>query len=179
MAHGVEALIASEKPLRNGLSGLRRAEVIPLQQGLALVPVTDAFYDQVASQIPLAGASRIGELWKLSPNLVELARRISVSTPVAYVETDYSGGVGTQAAVVWHHGRISLCPLKIDEGVRLEAGNIKRAFRALPVKLRQGRPINQAIRDLGVRTWWLLDEFDAIGLGRYRSNEDWIEAAGD
>ncbi len=179
MSHCVEALIASERLLRNGLSGLCHAKVIPLRQGLAFVPVTDAFYDEVSSQVPLAEASRIGEFWKLSPNLVELARRISDLTPIAYIETDYFGGRGTQSAAVWSQGRIIFGPEKTGDGVPLEAGSINRALRALGVRLVRGRLIDRALRALGVRTWWPRDEFNSVGLGRYRSNEDWIEVAGN
>lgn len=179
MGHCVEALIASEGPLRNGLSGLRHAIVIPLRQGLALVPVTEEFHDEVASQITAAEASLGGEFWLLSPNLVELARRISDSTPVAYIQTDYFGGRGTQAAAVWSQGRIIFGPEKTGDGVPLESGSINRALWVLGVRLVHGRPIDRALKALGVRTRWPLDEFDAIGLGRYRSNEDWIEGSSE
>ena len=42
------------------------------------------------------------------------------------------------------------------------------------------RAINRAVRHLGVERGGSLYEFDALGLGRHRSNEAWVaEAGGD
>jgi hypothetical protein len=35
--------------------------------------------------------------------------------------------------------------------------------------------INRAFRHLGVARGSEIDEFEAVGIGRFRSNEDWIE----
>jgi hypothetical protein len=37
-------------------------------------------------------------------------------------------------------------------------------------------PFNQALRELGVDRGDAFDEFDALGLGRWRHTEDWLTA---
>jgi hypothetical protein len=73
---------------------------------------------------------------------------------VAYVETEYFGGEGTQAATVWDRGATIFGPAEAEAG-----------------------PINQALRRLGVERTAGEDEFDKVGLGRHRRNEDWIKGS--
>jgi hypothetical protein len=70
---------------------------------------------------------------------------------VAYIETEYFGGTGTQAAAVWEGGKIILAPRRADIG-----------------------PINDALRLLGVTRTPTQDEFDVAGLRRHRRTEDWL-----
>lgn len=67
---------------------------------------------------------------------------------VAYCETDYFGGAGDQGAKVWN--------------------NKKLIFH----KYTWFGAINEALKLLGVKCEDGKDEFDTIGLGRFRSNED-------
>ena len=77
------------------------------------------------------------------------AARASHRAKIAYVETEYSGGDGAQAAVVWEQGDVIAGPLVARSG-----------------------PINSALRDLGVRAQGDMDEFDAVGFSAVRSNKD-------
>jgi hypothetical protein len=71
-------------------------------------------------------------------------------TPLsAIIETDYAGGIGDQAAAVY-----------------------QGACEVMPPKTARIGPINEALRTLGVAARPPLDEFDTIGLGRYRNFED-------
>ncbi len=81
-----------------------------------------------------------------------LLARMSRSAVVAYVETDYFGGAGTQAAAVWRDGVLAWGPEKASPG-----------------------PINGALRLLGARAREGTDEFESVGLHRFRSNEDWLD----
>jgi len=67
----------------------------------------------------------------------------------AIIETDYFGGHGDQAAVVYH---ARACLMPRTEG-------------------RRG-PINRALRLLGVRASRGRDEFDTLGLANYRSFDE-------
>jgi len=88
---------------------------------------------------------------RLSEPLARAAERISRHGAIAYVETDYFGGVGKQSAAVWEQGRLTLPPATDDMG-----------------------PINSALRLLGVQRSFARDEFDTIGLGWKRNNEAWL-----
>ncbi|MFI7122933.1 hypothetical protein [Amycolatopsis sp. NPDC049868] len=80
---------------------------------------------------------------------------------VAYVEAEYFGGAGTQSAQVWERGETVLGPLHVGEDDPRPA---------------DGSPISQALRRLGVLKGDYFDEFDAVGLGRYRNTDDWLPA---
>ena len=78
--------------------------------------------------------------------LVDLLTTLSRRAPVAYIETDFFGGVGRQSATAYVDGSA------VYTGDSSAAG-----------------PINEALRVIGVKTAQGTDEFDALGLGRLRS----------
>ncbi len=76
---------------------------------------------------------------------------------VAYVETEYFGGMGTQAAATYIAGVPTVAGRHTNEtGVETDS-----------------LAINEALAAIGVRRKGQMDEFDTIGLGRYRHTEDW------
>ena len=70
---------------------------------------------------------------------------------LAYVETEYFGGTGAQAATAFINGREAMAPEHASA-----AG-----------------PINQALRRIGVVREGANDEFDTIGLGERRRMDDY------
>lgn len=154
MGYDLQAIIAREELLRATTQALPDAVVAPLEQGLALVPITDAFFDRVTG-IPVA--DDLG-FWRLPAGFERTLADWSARGPVAYVEAEFFGGVGWQRAAVWSGGVLALGPLWIDEAERFAA---------------EGSPISQALRCLGAITTAGQDEFAAIGLGRHRHRDDW------
>ena len=73
--------------------------------------------------------------------------------PVAYISTDYFGGAGEQKAAVYVKGKL----------VELNYGDYQ--------------PINVALAFLGVKKEGDKDEFDTVGLGKYRTDDDWVDLA--
>jgi hypothetical protein len=91
----------------------------------------------------------------LSQALKSFLVSLSLQDKIAYIETEYFGGVGQQSATVYYSGECILEPQTAESG-----------------------PVCKALRLLGVaRKVSKTDEFDTAGLGRYRSNDDWIKAA--
>jgi hypothetical protein len=70
----------------------------------------------------------------------------------AIIETDYFGGLGDQAAAVYRGDSEVMVPMSGASG-----------------------PINEALRVLGVRRAVGMDEFDTVGLGRFRDFDDLID----
>ena len=70
---------------------------------------------------------------------------------VAHIETDYFGGSGYQAATLFINGK------------EVYSKSSEHEFRV--------SPINDVLKLMGVNKT-SLDEFDTIGLGNYRSNDD-------
>lgn len=81
---------------------------------------------------------------------------------MAYVEAEYFGGVGTQAAAVWDARDLALGPL-------IEAED--------PLAAERPFPISQALRRLGVSAQGYVDEFEAVGLDKHRDMDDWLKEA--
>jgi hypothetical protein len=151
MGHTIQAFIAKTEVLRDATRGLGAARVIPIGQGLALLPNTDELLEEAGAG-GVGGEPAFEEFYGLGPGLAELGAGWSAGGAVAYVETDYFGGEGKQAAVLWERGPIAYGPARGTLG-----------------------PINDVLRRLGVERGGHTDEFDAAGLGRHRNNRDWIE----
>ena len=96
------------------------------------------------------------EMTYLSAALKNALRDLTGDSVMAYIETDFFGGQGEEAAVVYNRGECVYGPHRAPVG-----------------------PISQALALLGVVAHPTHhDAFETAGLGRHRSNEDWIEECG-
>jgi hypothetical protein len=129
---------------------------IELNQGMAMVPMTDELFDAVRADIL---TNRELGFDKLPAGFEQKLAAWSKEGPIGYIEADYFGGVGSQRAALWRNGALTLGPLKVDE---------QEPFPD------DGSPISQLLRHLGVRREFDYDEFDAVGLDRHRDTEDWL-----
>jgi hypothetical protein len=154
--HVLSALVLRGTPEHRGLLAGAGARVVPLGEALLLVPVTSALLVSVEAQFPAPARGPSRTCRGLTGPLAQLARSLSAHGPVAYVETDYFGGAGTQAATVWSKGQRVLRRPRAPSG-----------------------PVNAALRLLGVAGAGLQDEFDTVGLGRYRETGSWLAEAVD
>ncbi len=112
-----------------------------------LLPLLD---DDVDAMIPAPQTGHVDGFVQLSAQLADLLRGASAAGALVYLETDYFGGVGTQAAVAYRHGEVL--------GAPRASGEIG--------------PINDALRAIGVRVLRpAIDEFDSIGLQHHRRFE--------
>jgi hypothetical protein len=75
---------------------------------------------------------------------------MSLTTPVAYIEAEFFGGLGGQSAVVWSGGSEIMAPIHAPNA------------------------IDQALRLQGVLAGDAYDAFAALGLGRHRNTHDWF-----
>lgn len=159
--HCIQALIGPAEIIAAVKERFSSAVLCPLTQGLALVPITDGLADalaRVAEEMPSPVLPKSGEM---APGVAALAAELSRKGPVVYAATFLFGGTGGQDAVVW-----------IDGEVVLNLGDDEDSMSAWP-----DSPISRALRRIGVIAAAGEDEFDAIGLGRYRSNEAWAQQA--
>jgi hypothetical protein len=147
MGYYLQAIMGKQQTLAQHASAFQHARVVPLAQDVAIIPMTDALYDEIAN----GGA--VERFEKLSPGVEEWLQRISVVAPVAYIEAEFFGGTGGQSAVAWSAGSRVLGPLHSQDA------------------------INETLRFFGVRVDGAHDEFDAVGLDRHRDTNEWIAAA--
>jgi len=132
----------------------RTARLLPLRHELWLLPLTSVFYAELSAQRPAEQPPQVEwvEGVSVASDLAKLTRRLSEREPMAYVEAHFFGGSGGQSAIVWQQGQVLLA--LSQEGIGA---------------------INQALRFLGVKATSpeVFDEFDMVGLGRWRSTEGW------
>lgn len=127
------------------------SRVVELKQSLFLLPMVDELYDALPNADSATEINGDFHFKFLSPKLIATLTEASKEESVAYVETEYFGGLGDQGAIVAKEGRIAFGPTDGDGS------------------------INSALRLIGVKKGLARDEFDAVGLDKFRSNEDWLD----
>ncbi len=156
MPFEIRALVAKKVVLNELAHRFNSARVVDLVDDLGLLPLTEALEREINpdAAFPFEGL-------RLSAGIAGLAAEASVSGPISYVEAEYGGGNSHQAGVVYVDGRIDKGPI-VDDSVwdPREAGL-------------QDRPVDQALRAVGVVCEPESDEWDAAGLSRHRCTDDW------
>jgi hypothetical protein len=152
MGHAISALltraeVSVEKAAAFGLP------VIQLPQHISMLPLTPEYLDRWSEVLGISGFKSERPL--LNCNVAHhIAIQLVGEEPFAIIETDYFGGAGDQAAVVYAAESLLMSPTVAARG-----------------------PINNALRLLGVSATQGRDEFDTVELGKYRSFEDLRELA--
>lgn len=144
MGYTLQALIALEEVICKAAPS--NATVVRLPQGMAMIPFSERLREE--NGIPFLPLTDEG-VTALPGEIVAFAADIAKSGKVAYVEATFFGGAGTQGCVTW-------------DGT----GTTSKPFV-------ETSAINAALRFLGVTARDHHDEFDAVGLGKYRAIEDW------
>ncbi|OAR26643.1 hypothetical protein A8W25_31595 [Streptomyces sp. ERV7] len=155
MSYVLTAVIARTSLLTAVTKGTATAHVVELRQGLALVPMSAALSDEVAD----ATAERRTDFWNLPAGFDRVLADWSKEGPVAYVESEYFGGMGEENVAVWRDGQLALGPLHLVEPEPLPA---------------EGTPVCRALRELGAVAGTRDDEFESVGLGEHRNTESWL-----
>lgn len=152
MAHFVTGLIARQAALRAFAAAHGLPTPIALTDVLSLLPLGA---DALERLLPDEQHAFYDGFNFLSPALAARLRTASDRMTLLYFETEYFGGMGTQGAAVFRDGEMVFGPQSAELG-----------------------PINNALNVLGVRTQPpAVDEFETVGLQRFRSVEEWLAAA--
>ncbi|MFO1014026.1 MAG: hypothetical protein U1E50_09700 [Caulobacteraceae bacterium] len=124
-----------------------------LAQGLWIIPLGEAQLDRLAGE---AEGERFPDFTYLGDDLDLTLQGFMVHGPFVYLETNYFGGSGGQAAALYRVG----CPVE------------RKAEAVAADKRLSYGPINQMLRGHGVRAAPGKDEFETLGLTRFRHLED-------
>jgi hypothetical protein len=124
---------------------------IPLPQGITLFPLHARYCDHWADRLGV-GYDGVGRPLLDCRVVRWLVRHVAREPLFAVIETDYFGGRGDQAAVVYRGEQEVMAAEEAEVG-----------------------PINRALRHLGVRVSPGLDEFDTVGLGGFRHFDELFE----
>jgi len=151
MGHNITAVIGAAADVARVVSRTGGPMPVKLKFGLEIAPLGH-------QQIDLLTELQPGEYFD-GTHLSEALQRALIQAAddgkLAYIETNYFGGTGSQAAAVFSAGRI-----------------VMRS--SIPIgrqPAHRDAPINTALRALGVEALAGEDEFDSIGLGRFRDLE--------
>lgn len=160
MGHHITALVA------RGSADYSIAEkfgtaVIELEQGFVLIPLDAWQSDYWAEKLEL-GYGTHRPIILDNPFAHMLASNVLESNVFAIINTDYNGGWGSQAAVVYSAG---------EEIMQSERTSVQRVVRR-----KKNNPINKALRLLGAKRRPRDDEFDTLGIHKHRNFDDLFEA---
>ena len=145
MGHALQAIVMGPRvsigvPLPSTLVSA------PLPQGFRLIPITEALFDEIARLYESSEGDPHPAFWRLSASLRLFLLALSQKDGVAYIETDYFGGGGEQAAAAWLHGDLIAPPRRGALG-----------------------PINDSLRSIGVTIQGARDEFEVLQLHHFPS----------
>ena len=157
MGHHVSGIVAEAQALAGIAAGRGLGGPIALAHGLAPLPIDEENVGGLAGDAPQATPpATLLSFEYLTPAVLAALIESSAGRRLAYIETDYHGGTGGQGAVVCDGGRVVMPPT-CGDGPR--------------------GPVSRALAHLGVRVGPAhLDEFDEVGLGAFRCNDDWRRA---
>ena len=148
MGHSLKAIIGKREDVCRISEDWVKAKLIELPQGFGIVPMTIRLLEDVEELMePSEIEDRFG-LDGLDGAVICLLEQYSFRTKLAYVETEYFGGYGTQGGVLYEDGREKIPPKK---GIGT---------------------INILLKELGAWRKPNADEFDCLELGKFRHIEE-------
>ena len=155
--HEIRAIVGSRETLAVIERTWPGVVVTPLGAGLSIVGLDAKTVDAIGCVFDMGDLEEMNQPDEVRVRLagvLEALRDGGVQGPFGLIFTQYFGGAGTQAACLVERGDVDLGPLVGDGS------------------------INQVLARLGVRPKAMeSDEFEAVGLGRWRSSED-IQTSG-
>ena len=158
MGYYVTGFIVAREGSRQVLEAHSSLGAVPLEQGLVL-PLTQEIVDSIVTANQF---EPLPQFQYLNESLSAFLAKISLLCPVLYFATEYFRGMGAQTAMVFEKGNVVFGPRthSTDDGKS------------------DLTPVSEALQVLGVKKPpYHFDEFDCVGLGRYRdNNEDWLSS---
>src|SRR5262249_8022642 len=106
MGHVLHAVIGRKAPIGQFASRWISAHLVRLPHDFALILLTESLHDEIMAAEQSTAPDPIPQFERLSASVEAALREASVSGPLAYIETDYFGGCGTQSAVAWDRGGV-------------------------------------------------------------------------
>ncbi|HHV30301.1 MAG TPA: hypothetical protein GXX73_12065 [Clostridium sp.] len=160
--HCIRCFIGKKDLMNVFVNNWVEAEIIDLSQGFSLVFLTDELYDGIEELVNSKLDVDYSEFfYYLSPSIYEVLVQESREGMIAYIETDYFGGVGRQSAILFENSKVKIEPLKTESFWDEKTYSYYR-------KPEGEKAINLVLKELGVYKQKEKDEFDSVGLGNFR-----------
>jgi hypothetical protein len=159
MGHSLRAIIGRPTACAALAAQFGAVQRVALRQGFEMVPLVGSLFDRLAFSTDASNPEAAAGGWSsLGVQAEDRLAELSRIAPIAHVCTEYFGGVGEQAAVGFVDGRVAT-----------RSGGVGRVL-AWSSSI---GPINDALAAIGVARERGKDEFDSLGLGEYRSMDEW------
>lgn len=143
MGHSIKAAIGKRADVQK-ISEDWICKVTELPQDFGMVPLTIRLLEDMEELLGSSCENSRSVLDGFDRTVAEILEQYSFRTKLAYIETDYFGGTGTQGGVLYENGR-EVCPPRVGEGT-----------------------INALLKELGAWRKPDMDEFECLELGKYR-----------
>jgi len=162
MSHFVTGFVIPANGLAVVLTAQPKLKPVTLEQGFVLFPLPEDLIDSI---FPSSKREPLVLFQYLDDHLFPFLSALSRSCSLVYFETEYFGGTGAQVAITLENGVVVFGP--VEE--RTDGPNSAISLG--------NSPISQALRRLGVtKAPEDHDEFDALGLHRWRDSSEWLSA---
>jgi len=167
MAHNIQVIIAKNAIIEQIESNWIHAHKLPLKQGFSLIPMTRDLFDDITELGSLkttASPKTNGAIYHWLQSEADLQQG-----SLAFIETDYFGGLGIQSAILFECKQPHIGPVTTES----RWNDSLSALEQFPT----GKgAINQILQKLGVvHKPAKQDEFDSLELGYYRGNDNIIK----
>ncbi len=154
MSHQIHGFVFREALAARVTAQHPALRMAALTQGFVLLVVNPDAWDVLEEAYGNGDRRPPRDFERLGPGVRAFGAALSKSGRVAYIETHYFGGTGTQGAAAWSEGR-----------------------EALPPAVKPFGAINEALAFVGVEPAANEDAFNSVGLRRHRHDEGWLEEA--
>jgi hypothetical protein len=163
MSHFIQAFVGKREDIKKIVAGFSNARYAKMKQGLAMIPLTEPLLDEMAKVVESVPApDRASKLCRDPGVVFAILEKFSAEADMGYVETEYFGGTGGQFGALAQGGKVTAFYER-----EAEPGGATGEIW----------PINAILRHFGVSKNSAIDEFDAVELGNYRSNDALIKSA--
>ncbi|MBQ4835746.1 hypothetical protein [Pseudoalteromonas luteoviolacea] len=157
----IHAIVGKSDVISKIASNWVVAELVVLKQGYSVIQVSDQLLDDINELVNSEKEAPYPEFYKLSSSLHELLKSESINKTLAYIESDYFGGIGAQSAVLYINSETVLGPLKTE----VKWCSNTNQYNQEP----KGQlAINSVLSLLGVSTSNGMGEFDVLQLDSLR-----------
>ena len=157
MGHCIRAFLGNSEKI-NSLAEAYARTPIQLPQGLSMLFLTDDLFDAIAESVNDDNEIVVAGFNYFTSAIAFVLTEYSQNGKLAYFETDYFGGDGTQAAILYEKGMPKFPPIFTDD---MNGWSLNKV-----------RAINTILQAFGIVKLNDIDEFDSVGLGNFRRMEE-------
>jgi len=154
MGHCINAFLGYNERINYIAKNWLDRRTVQLQQGLSMLFLTDDFFDDITELVNLKYCQTYDGFIYLTSAIMEFLEVNSYDGKLAYFETNYFGGNGTQSAILYENGKQKSSAIFSNEIVTWTSS--------------EERAINVILKEFGVYRQGNKDEFDSVGLNYFR-----------